>query len=128
MIEKMKVIIKSKLETSDHDGYCSGGECEYEVKIQSHIADLPIEYKNYPEGKLVNFDEFKINWENFLPTPDLSNGSGYCDLSSESDANGLDRHDYRYTILSIEIINPEFINKNGDYVEKLDMSKIFKDD
>lgn len=104
----MRVRITSKLETSDHDGYCSEGECEYKVKTKSHVVDLPIEYKNYPEGKLVNFDEFGINWEDFLPTPELSDGSCYCDLSTESVANGLNRHEYRYTILSIEIIKCKF--------------------
>ena len=127
MIGKMKVRITAKLETSNHDGYCSGGECEYEVKTQSHIADLPIEYKNYPEGNLDDFDEYGIEWENLLPIPELNNGSGYCDIPNICYENGLGCHDYRYTIISVEIINQKSINKNNEYIEKLDMTKIFKD-
>ena len=124
----LKAKINAKLETSDHDGYCSGEECEYDVKTVTYIVDLPNEYKNYPQGKLLNIDEFDVDWENYLPKPILNNGSGYCGLSEECVNHKLDIHDYKYTILSVEIINPEFINKNGEYVEKLDMNKIFLDD
>ena len=124
----LKAKIIAKLETSDHDGYCSGGECEYEVKTVTYIIEVPCEYKNYPVGKLNNFDEYGIDWDKLLPEPDLNNyGSGYCDLSDECDNNNLDKHDYRYTIISIELINPEFINKNNEYIDLLDMKKIFKD-
>jgi hypothetical protein len=125
----MKAKITAQLETSDHDGYCSGGECEYETQTHSYIVDLPDQFKNYPEGKLNNFDKYSFEWEKLLPEPGLNyDGSYYCDVSNESETHGLDRHDYRYTIISVEIVNPEFINKNGEYVEKLDMSKIFRDD
>lgn len=123
----LKAKITAKLETSDHDGYCSGEECEYEVKTQSYIVDLPSEYANYPMGKLNNLDEYGVNWERVLPEPIINNGSGYCDLSEECVNHDLGIHDYRYTILSVEIINSEFINKNGEYIEKLDMKKIFQD-
>ena len=124
----LKAKINAKLETSDHDGYCSGEECEYDVKTVTYIVDLPNEYKNYPQGKLLNIDEFDVDWEKYLPEPVLNNGSGYCGLSEECVNHELDIHDYKYTILSVEIINSEFINKNGEYVEKLDMNKIFLDD
>jgi hypothetical protein len=124
----MKAKIIAKLETSDHNGYCSGAECEYEVKTQSYIVDLSDQYKNYPKGKLNDFDEYGVDWEKLLLEPVLNNGSCYCDVSEESNTHGLGCHDYRYTVLSVEIIDSEFINKSGEYVEKLDMGKIFNDD
>ena len=123
----MKAKIIAKLETSDHDGYCSGGECEYEVKTESYIIEVPCEYKNYPVGKLNNFDEHGIDWDKLLPEPILNDGSGYCDLSSNCSNHDLGIHDYRYTIISVELINPELINKNNEYIDLLDMKKIFKD-
>jgi hypothetical protein len=125
----MKAKITTQLETSDHDGYCSGEDCEYEVQTHSYIVDLPDQFKNYSEGKLNNFDKYNFEWDLLLPEPKLNNdGSFYCNLSKESETHGLNRHDYRYTIISIEIIDPEFINKNGEYIKKLDMCKIFSDD
>lgn len=58
-----KVKIIAKLETSDHDEYCSGEECEYKVKIVSHVIELPDKYKNYPTGKLNILDE--NDWINY---------------------------------------------------------------
>jgi len=37
-----------------------------------------------------------------LEVPDMGSGSGYCDNSDESVEHGLDRHDYRITILRVE--------------------------
>jgi hypothetical protein len=37
----MKAKITARLETYDHDGYCSGEECEYECKIIEQIVDVP---------------------------------------------------------------------------------------
>ena len=117
----MKVKIISKLETSDHDGYCSGGECEYEVKVVETITDLPTQYKSYSKGKLNNFNNF--DWVELLPEPYLNDGSNYCDINEECEAHGLGKHDYRYTILSVQIIDEDDINP----IEKLDMNKIYED-
>ena len=105
IIHIMKAKITATLETSDHDGYCSGGECEYNVQTVSYIIEIPHEYKNYPQGKLINLDEYGIDWVKLLPEPDLNyDGSGYCDLSSKCNNHGLGIHDYKYTILSIELV------------------------
>lgn len=110
-----KAKIRAKLEISDHDGYCSGEECEYEIKNVSHIVDLPDQYKSYPEGKIKNIDEFTIDWKKLLPEPELNNhGSYYCRVSNECEAHGLEQHDYKYTIQSIEIVNSNCPNKNND--------------
>ncbi len=120
-ILNMKVKIISKLETSDHDGYCPGEECEYEVKVVETITDIPLEYKSHSKGKLNNLNEF--DWVKLLPEPYLNCGSYYCGIDDECEAHGLGQHDYRYTILSVEIIDEEEINP----IEKLDMNKIYED-
>jgi hypothetical protein len=118
----MKVKIVSKLEISDHDGYCSGEDCEYTVKVVENIADLPIEYKSHSKGKLNNLNEF--DWKKLLPEPYINeDGSYYCDVDEECKAHGLGQHDYRYTILSVEIIDEDDMNP----IEKLDMNKIYED-
>lgn len=35
-----KIKITAYLETSDHDGYCSGNECEYKKTIIEHTFDF----------------------------------------------------------------------------------------
>ena len=118
----MKVKILSKLETSDHDGYCSGNDCDFEVKVVETIVDLPTLYILYPKGKLNNLNDF--DWVKLLPEPNLNyEGSGYCCVSEECRIIGLGKHDYRYTILSVEIIDGDDINP----IEKLDMNKIYED-
>lgn len=99
----MKCKITAKLETSDHDGYCSGNECEYKCEIIETIIDVPEIYKSYPLGKLNNVNEYE--WTTFLPTYIVNQcGSCCCNLSPKSIRNGLGIHDYEYTILSVEII------------------------
>ncbi len=122
----MKVKIISKLETSDHDGYCSGEECEYECKHVETIVPVPNMYKSYPKGKINDLDKF--DWIKLLPEPDLNtSGSYYCDNSDECETKGLGSHDYRYTILSVEIFDEENLNSNSDSIENFDMKKIYED-
>lgn len=100
----MKVKIISKLETSDHDGYCSGEECEYECKHVTHIIDVPEEYKSHPKG-IIDIEDNDYDWTQLLPEPELNtHESYYCDNSEESEQCGLGKHEYRYTILRVEII------------------------
>lgn len=122
----MKAKIISKLETSDHDGYCSGGECDYESNIIETITDVPIQYKSHPKGKLSNLDEY--DWEKILPIPKLNlNGSCYCDISQKSKLFGLGVHDYKYTIMSVEFFDENSDEENKKFIKKLDMKKIYRD-
>ena len=122
----MKVKIISNLETSDHDGYCSGEDCEYKIKVVKTIVDLPTKYKFHSKGKINNLDEF--DWIKLLPEPELNlSGSYYCDVDEECEANGLGRHDYKYTILSVEIIDEYEYEYEINPIEKLDMNKIYED-
>jgi hypothetical protein len=109
----LKLRITAKLETSDHDGYCSEGECEYKVIKKSYVVDLPDELIEIFKGtyddisdKLNELDELDFDWETLLPRPDINrNGSYWCERSSEVSANNLERHTYKYTISSVKIID-----------------------
>jgi hypothetical protein len=92
----VRIRISAKLETSDHDGYCSGGECEYECKEVVHEYDLQ-------NGDVTDID--LADYAKFLPFPIIdTGGSGYCGVSSRCSRAGLAKHDYRYTIHSVETV------------------------
>ena len=122
----MKAKITAHLETSDHDGYCSGNECEYECKIIEKIINAPDQYKNFKLGKIDNIEEY--DWYKFLDEPGLNYyESYYCDLSWECNESGLDKHDFRYTIISVELGDENYFNEMKKLdMEKLDIEKIYK--
>ncbi len=98
----MKVKITAKLEISDHDGWCSGSECEYTHTIKTYIVNISDE--EYYDG---------IDWIIFLPTPEINTfGSYYCDLSDESEKNNLSNHDYKYTIVNVVILDNQNKQEN----------------
>ncbi len=98
-----KIKITTILETSDHDGYCSGDESYYESKEKVFILETPQKYIDYPIGIIENYDEEFI--EKFLPIPEINmNGSYTCKNSKESELKDLGIHDYRYNIINVEII------------------------
>ena len=103
----LRARIVATLETADHDGDCSEDECEYQVETVSYEMVAPSEYESYPEGRLIDFDEHEIDWVDLLPEPTLHNGSCYCELSGDCVDHELDRHEYRYTIVSVELFRPE---------------------
>tara|TARA_B110000261_G_C12760029_1_gene228117 strand:+ start:114 stop:503 length:390 start_codon:yes stop_codon:yes gene_type:complete len=102
--------ITAKLELSDHDGYCSGGENEYsshEITCRTFIGNSCPKYiqdtlTNLPIGD-IDFNSLKnIDFTNYLRTPEVScGGSGYCSCCDKTLFNNLDGHDYRYTIINI---------------------------
>lgn len=91
--------ITALLETSDHIGYCSGSECDYESEVIEEIIDVP----NSFEPK--NNEEYK----EYLKKVNLVCGSqsNYCSLSKKCLEHGLGRHEYRYTVKKVEFINSE---------------------
>ena len=97
----MKARITAKLETSDHDGYCSGEDCYYESEMKIFIID------NIPKNMEIKFNEKDFpDWINYLDYESKGSSfsqSGYCGLDDESIKNGLDRHEYKYTIILVEI-------------------------
>ncbi len=102
-----KLKITALLETSDHDGYCSDGECEYNSKESTYIVDVPeLLKKDIPIGVLDEETRHSYYWQSLLPEPILNNsGSHYCKISNKCINAKLGLHDYRYTIRSVEIIN-----------------------
>lgn len=98
----MYVIITALLETSDHDGYCSGNECEYKQQYVEKKVEIPKELLHKEQITIENY-----NWLEFFEEPELcvDAGSYFCDISSECENNLLGRHDYKYTVVKIEIVN-----------------------
>lgn len=102
-IKMKQILITCLLETSDHDGYCSGEECYYESNQVVYLTDVPLKYSEYDIGII---DDPEQDWTEYLPEPNINiDGSGYCDPSQESLDAGLNCHDYRYTIIKVEIVN-----------------------
>ena len=98
----MKAKITAKLEISDHDGYCTDNECDYECSTVIKIIDVPQEYKNNKQGKICDVNDY--DWIQFLDIPELNySGSRACEVSSECQENGLGNHEYKYTIISVEL-------------------------
>ncbi len=119
MIRKARV--KALLEMSEHDGYCSGEECDYTTMEKEFIIPVPEEYRNTPPGSLVEIDQ--DIWSVALPFPaeeykeyrsDIRwhyqgyYQSHYCRIHPTAEARGLAKHDYRYKVLSVEIWEEEF--------------------
>ena len=104
ILTPITINIKAKLETSDHDGYCSGEENVYNSTIKTYLVTLPPNLVD-DINKFTDEDLNKLsyNWESLLPIPNIGGGSHYCENSEESSNNGLDIHDYRYTILSVKL-------------------------
>lgn len=98
-----KAIIITVLETSDHCGYCSGNENIYSRELLEITIDLP---KYYEDHKIGDLDIKEYNWSKELDSPiSCCSKSYYCKICDESINNDLGKHDYRYTIKCVEIIN-----------------------
>lgn len=98
----MKFKIKYFIEISDHDGYCSGSECELQIKRRSVIVSVDnVGFNHYKVGQKVLLSDF--NWQSCLPeyTEINMRGSCYCTTSVDCAQRNLHGHDYRYTIYSV---------------------------
>ena len=107
--------ITAQLETNDHDGYCSSEECEYKKKIVKMNIVVPDRCCLYPVGEIKNeyLDDYK--WANHLPVPEVNvEGSEYCRYHCPE--GGVGKHEYRYTIKKVNIIeNPKYDESKDDY-------------
>ena len=110
MVKKAIKII-AQLETADHDGYCSGNECEYNIKEITHFIrdkDIPPEFADFPVGNIkIKKKKSSFNWIPYLPEQSVNlSGSFFCTRSLDCKIHGnMERHSYRYTILCVEMIN-----------------------
>ena len=97
----LSVNINYKLETSDHDGYCSGDECVYSCNHHSLQLDInKDDIVRDDNGDITNLQSY----ERFIPKPVVHGESQYCGLSDESFQHGLDIHEYRITVTSVTIL------------------------
>ena len=107
--------ITAQLETNDHDGYCSSEECEYKKKIVKVNIAVPDRCCLYPVGEIKNeyLDVYK--WANHLPVPEVNvEGSEYCRYHCPE--GGVGKHEYRYTIKKVDIIeNSKYDKSKDDY-------------
>jgi hypothetical protein len=88
--------ISFKEEVSDHDGYCSGGECELSTRIYTKVAEVDVsEIRNDLQYYIKYADEVKCN----------DGGSYYCDLGEDAENAGLGNHDYRVTVLAVSLVD-----------------------
>lgn len=88
--------ITFKEEVSDHDGYCSGGECELSTRIYKKVVEVDISeitnnlqhYQKYADEVICNDD-----------------GSYYCDLSEDAENAGLQHHEGRVTVFKVKLVD-----------------------
>ena len=98
------VKVVATLYVSDHDGYCSGGECDLSEECVSAVVDVPKCYLQQAAASgTVPLHPVKV-WEALLPKLTLNEGSYYCDLSARCVAKDLGQHDYRYEVQAVEVI------------------------
>lgn len=88
--------ITAKLETSDHDGYCSADDCEYSSTLVVHDYCIP-------NDEITAAAAASSLYAKYLPAPKIHDGgSYYCGLHPRCVLAGLGKHDYRYTVISAE--------------------------
>jgi hypothetical protein len=88
--------ITFKEEVSDHDGYCSGGECELTTRIYKKVIHVDV-------GEIANRLEYFTKYADEVICND--DGSYYCDLRDDAKTAGLQKHDHRVTVLNVEVID-----------------------
>lgn len=98
MNESQKLKVNYTLEIADHDGYCSGNECQYSQQYLNTIIYIDTDYVD-----TYNIDN-EDNWyfyEKFLDFPEILSGSRCCHQSDECYDNNLNCHEVRITINNI---------------------------
>jgi hypothetical protein len=102
--------ITAQLEISECDGYCTSNHgCKFTKKIVKANIVIPVEYDNYPFGKIKNVDNYK--WANHLPVPVPEFESGDYMFLSDRLLRKYDR-EYKYTIKNVKIV------KNKKYISE----------
>lgn len=104
MDNNKRIRITAKLETSNHCGYCTGERCVYEVNTKNYYVKPPKDAEWISECDIgYKFKISDYNWESLLPRPDVFRGYWTCSCSEEVEKSGLQKHDYRYTIMSVKM-------------------------
>ena len=87
--------ITFKEEVSDHDGYCSGGECELTTRIYKKVIHVDV-------GEIANRLEYFTKYADEVICKE--DGSYYCDVSDDAKTAGLQQHDHRVIVLNVESV------------------------
>lgn len=101
--------LKVLREVSDHSGYCSGNECDYDsetVEKTVPLTDLPNPCGIHP--KVQNTCQsclFHILRQHFEPPAPDPKKSMYCTNSELSREHELGVHDFKLTILDVEVVS-----------------------
>jgi hypothetical protein len=113
----MQVELSVKIEISDHDGYCSGNECDYIVKTERKVVNVPDTYKDLKVkvGDEITEHDWTKETEDLIPQLNITE-SYYCNNSEKSIENGLMIHDYRMTVLSAIIIDAEEEDNDDQWI------------
>ena len=93
----VRIEILFKEEVSDHNGYCSGGECELTTRVYKKQVDVEI-------GKITNDLEYFEKYADKVVCDHDSN-SDWCDLSEEVISAGLTSHEYRITVMRVSLVD-----------------------
>ena len=93
----VRIEILFKEEVSDHNGYCSGGECELTTRVYKKQVDVEI-------GKITNDLEYFEKYADEIVC-DHSSNSNWCELGEDVVSAGLTAHEYRITILRVGLVD-----------------------
>ena len=106
----IKVI--TKLYVSDHDGYCSEDECQLSKYDLLSIIPVPkflrkLVKKDGVDTELSPFraEQYLSFWREQLPKILLHCGSCYCGLSEECENEQLQKHEYKYEITNLQVVD-----------------------
>lgn len=95
MSVRVEILIKE--EVSNHDGYCSGGECELTTRVYKKQVEVEM-------GEITNNLEYFEKYADKVVCEDGVN-SNYCDLGEDVVSAGLAAHEYRITIMRVSLVD-----------------------
>lgn len=112
--EDTELLVKLEIdfESSDHDGYCSGGECEYTQEGVTRFVPLPECFIDSEIGTVLpTHDTFwSYLWEkkccgkNDRGLYDIAGGSYSCQMDNNSQDSGLDQHTVRIVVMNAQVV------------------------
>ncbi len=109
-----RVVLTYQVETSDHEYYCSGGECEYDSEVlykEYDVKKLSKRFRGFAIGaEITDEDDLEVIAKSLGAhrkiergvESRMGGGSMYCGLSEECVEHDLDIHEYRITYISAE--------------------------
>lgn len=95
---RVHLLVEAKIAIFDHDGYCSGNECEYQYVIRRFPILLS-------PGERITRRSIKKLMKKWAIGDPFPNKSGYCNASAEApdDCIGMEKHSARLLEWAIEL-------------------------